>query len=194
MKYKNKKSLLKKYSEKISSQKYYYDILRRSGSVEVGFYQSEIYKKLKKQKKAAIYRWDNRDAIRASQKKRRDRLKQIVNSDDATKYRSIYSGAAIDAFKGRLSQNDMSALSAIRHGNFLGRIIVHVGGDEIENRLYTTIPGLFRELARWIRTLFSKENYSIFETEVTKKAHFDPETKTLYYTVEINKQNSEEDE
>ena len=67
-KYSNKKELTKRWTEKISSQKYYFDLLKKSGQATGNFYDSEIYSELKKRKNRAEYRYDNRAEISEKRK------------------------------------------------------------------------------------------------------------------------------
>lgn len=187
---KNKKELLSKWQQKIDSQKYYYDLLKRRGDVKGSFYNSPVYLELNRRRQRAEYRYDNREKIAAARAERRAEQRALARAADEIlgRQQAAYSGPAVDAFKGRRNAADLQFAKAVKAKNFVGRLLIfYEETGETIDREYFSIAGYFNALAKIISTLFSKNaGYSILTSTVQKIQSYDKQTDTQYFEHNIN--------
>lgn len=185
-KYSNKKELQKVWQEKIDSQKYYWDILKKGGQVKGSFYNSEVYRNLDRRRDRAEWRYDNRVRIAEQRRERREQDRKLESRVDEIMgtEKAAYSGPAVDAFKGGRGVADIKFAKSVmkKDRNFVGRLLVYYEetGESID-KTFHSVAGYFAALSRIVSTMFTKDNYTILESEVEKKQSFDSETNTLIF-------------
>lgn len=177
-----KRDIIKKWNGIIDSQRYYFSLLKKSGQIPRGqkWTDSGVYKGLVKKKAQAIYRHKNRKRIAAQRAQYRERKRQAAEGLGKQVLKQTFSGSAIDAFKGRRSRADLNFALSINAKNFVGHLEVYLNDREIVNKVFLSVKKYFAEVGRWIHSMFSKDDYTIFNSEVIKKLKYDPQTQTLY--------------
>lgn len=136
-----KKSLIKKWNDKIGVVKKAYEAVRKSNPDLPGFYNSTGYKDLKKRRKRAVKRWDNR--VEINEKRRDIRGVTIKLKDPSAKHFS-------------------SDVSVYESFSGVGRIFEDALIQK-HNDAY-----LFSGIVRFKGNLFKFENYSLFRILVNE--------------------------
>lgn len=193
-KYKNINDLKRRWNDKIESQKFYYEILERTGRVSGGWENSDIAKSLKRKKDRAIYRYENYDTI-APQRRERYRVHaEMRERFEAGEIGATFEGSAIDAFRGGRGIADNDFVKSVNPENFAAHLVVNDEGGNVIDKWYYDRVAYFSELAKWIHSLYDKKlGYKIFNSTVNKTQFYDKQQKTLYFEHKININNEDEE-
>lgn len=196
MKNVTKKSLKKDWSNKRKQAKQIYDKVKSQNPEIPGFYNSDIYKEIKRREKKAVYYYENKERIN---KERRDKYAAkkefeeiqedngIIYSDEVTVFEA-YSGS------GRVFENEFRELVKSKNSTFYGEVIY-------DGKKHTFIDirkyGIF--IHRILKELYSgksgneaqKDQYLVFNYMVNRSYAYNKDQNKFFVLHEFSDEENE---
>lgn len=185
-KIRNKKSLVKKWNEKISKSEKIYKELRKKDKSLPGWEKSDIFKTFTKRKKRSIKRFENRDEINERRRevyrlrKESEKLKDEFSEVSESTVFEAYTG------EGRLFENLIRQIVKDRKATFYGEIFI----DEKRDSSFTNIERYSFRINSILRKIFNKkgktkDNYAPMQWFVKRSYFYDVEINHLFVSHEF---------
>ena len=182
----NKKSLLKKWNEKISKSERIYKDLRKKDKSLPGWEKSDIYKEFKKRKKRSLMRYERRDEIN----ERRREVYKLRKEGEKLKdeFSEVSESSVFEAYTGdgRAFENTMREIVKDKKSTFFGEIFI----DTKRDSSFAEINRYSFRVNSILRKIFNKkgkaaDSYAPMQWMVKRSYFYDVEINHLFVSHEF---------